>query len=443
MLPVIPLFMIVAGDVLDRLRGRAWAVVGGLAVLGVGIQLLGMANPISNYYVDLFRADLLYDYTNYVHEDWRWLAGNWTLEWAPITYHLEHFSIDRWDVAWRVADPQGPAVLLALTGVIVNAGIGIWLLRQQDAPRRLSLALLTIGALTPLAAYGVGVDSLRDDPRAVQEWPLVQDLAIDLDEQLTADDALLIDREQYTPIFMNYFKTPALVATLPYSPGEVYDAGGARVPPDSPIDDQLGGRTAYMIDWTAARHEDLWLVASSSPFEAEKRRPVERYLVMHHFPVLEISTDPQARAIRFDTTPAPLAEPTVELNADFGDSLRLVGYDLPTGDTFAPGDVLPLSLAWQATGPVDFDYNVGVFLLDAAGTVVIQRDGQPQATFGRTSAWEPGSLQRDNHGLLLPDDLLPGEYQLVVTLYNWQTGERLPVDAPNDLLPLATIRVTE
>ncbi len=44
----------------------------------------------------------------------------------------------------------------------------------------------------------------------------------------------------------------------------------------------------------------------------------------------------------------------------------------------------------------------------------------------------PGSLHRDNHGLQLPEDLAPGEYELWAVVYWWEApADRLPVTAPN------------
>ena len=47
------------------------------------------------------------------------------------------------------------------------------------------------------------------------------------------------------------------------------------------------------------------------------------------------------------------------------------------------------------------------------------------AGFRPTFTWQPGEVIRDNYGLLLPDDLPPGDYRLIAGLYLPTTMERL------------------
>jgi hypothetical protein len=68
-------------------------------------------------------------------------------------------------------------------------------------------------------------------------------------------------------------------------------------------------------------------------------------------------------------------------------------------------------------------------------------------SFGHTQYWRSGSYHRDNHGLAIPDDIPPGEYELWVIVYWWQTPEdRLPVTGSDgaslgDYAVLTTITV--
>ena len=89
---------------------------------------------------------------------------------------------------------------------------------------------------------------------------------------------------------------------------------------------------------------------------------------------------------------------------------------------------MPFTLHWQASAPVDFDYTAFAHLLDAQGNKVAQLDWQPHDRMGvlPTSAWPRGWPVIDAQRLLLPADLPPGDYTLLVGLYNWQSGERLP-----------------
>jgi hypothetical protein len=449
MLPIIPAMMFLVAEALVAVQRigsrRVYALVGLLAGLGIFVQLLGMANPQSNYYTDLFWADKLYDYDDYVESEWHWMAGNWQVEWSPIYYHLERFEADNIDIAWRVAEPQWAVTGLGLAAlaVVVHGGGGLWLLRRRLVTGIQSILVLLVGAGLTLAAFTAAVIGLRDDPRVIEEWADVRQLAEQVDAQANGDDIVLVNREQYIQIFMNYFKSPALVAALPYAPGEDY-GDGALVEPDAPLEERIGARTAYLLDWLANRYSSLWLITSSSPFEQDKHRPAEAELVTRYFHVQEIATSPHARAIQF--LPLTLDGGPQVVEAAFGENILLTRVHLPPGLTFQPGDGLPVELTWQINGGVERDYNIGLYLIGADGVVITQKDGQPGSTFGGMTTWTAGEEIADRHGLVIPKDTPPGEYRLSLAVYWWEDGERLAVMArdmhiDNDALTLAAVRI--
>ncbi|MEE8392252.1 MAG: glycosyltransferase family 39 protein [Anaerolineae bacterium] len=148
---------------------------------------------------------------------------------------------------------------------------------------------------------------------------------------------------------------------------------------------------------------------------------------------------------------APLPdEPTVALDARFGDAIQLNGYALADnefapGGILAPGDILPVTLFWEAQTPIAERYKVTVQLLDGAGQLVAQHDTEPGDGIRPTTIWEPGQSLADRYGVSLPLDLPPGRYTLIVGLYHVATGERLPVDldgeSTGDHLPLCSVQV--
>jgi hypothetical protein len=102
----------------------------------------------------------------------------------------------------------------------------------------------------------------------------------------------------------------------------------------------------------------------------------------------------------------------------------LEGYDLSTTQPH-PGDSLTLTLYWASAGPLASDYTVFVQLVDDAGQIVAQGDGPPRAGRYPTSAWGPEESFDDPHTLQLPIELAPGNYYLLVGLYNPQDNMRL------------------
>jgi hypothetical protein len=88
-----------------------------------------------------------------------------------------------------------------------------------------------------------------------------------------------------------------------------------------------------------------------------------------------------------------------------------------------------VTVAWQALQPIDFDYNIFVHALDAAGNRVAQWDGQPlrgSEPYPMTT-WPVGEVVSNSYRLDLDPAAAPVE-RIDVGLYNWQTGERLPVN---------------
>ncbi len=120
-----------------------------------------------------------------------------------------------------------------------------------------------------------------------------------------------------------------------------------------------------------------------------------------------------------------LAIPAEEKNVNFGDQIALLGYNA-SGDSFAPGDTLDLTLYWQALRKLDIDYQVFVHLLDSEGNLVAQSDKLNPGEFP-TRRWPLDRYVPDEHRLTLPADLPPGEYTVATGLWVQGDGWRLPV----------------
>ncbi len=146
--------------------------------------------------------------------------------------------------------------------------------------------------------------------------------------------------------------------------------------------------------------------------------------------------------------PALPPDPVPERSAPFrlGDRFRFLGYDLRSTEA-VPGDRIPLVLYWQATEPVTADLSVFVHLLGPSGDLVWQDDGAAAHGTRPTWSWSPGEAIADPHTILLPADLPVGDYVLTAGLYDWRTGERLPILSPQggrlaeDRIPVAALAV--
>jgi len=113
------------------------------------------------------------------------------------------------------------------------------------------------------------------------------------------------------------------------------------------------------------------------------------------------------------------------LEARMGEWVALVGYDAP--EQVVPGQVMPVTLVWQALGETERDYKVFVHLLDAhpTGRMIVGSDAVPVNWTRPTPGWITGEYITDSHMLALPPDIAPGNYWLEVGMYEVSTGMRL------------------
>ncbi|MBN1641395.1 MAG: hypothetical protein JXA09_09175 [Anaerolineae bacterium] len=138
------------------------------------------------------------------------------------------------------------------------------------------------------------------------------------------------------------------------------------------------------------------------------------------------------------------AQPTT-----FGEALELLGYRVDPLEA-RPGDTVTVALYWHALRRVTCNDTVFVHLIDGAGEVLSQHDGEPVSGTYPTSAWAPGDVIVDLHRLPLPVDLTAGDYHVEVGLYDLATLVRRPartgegVSLPGDRLLLHDrVRVAE
>jgi hypothetical protein len=122
-----------------------------------------------------------------------------------------------------------------------------------------------------------------------------------------------------------------------------------------------------------------------------------------------------------------------------GEQIGLLGYDLD--DTNArPGGQVLLTLYWQASEPVERNYQVFVHLYD--GQMWAQDDGAPNCDFQPTTGWELGQIIADPHIIDLPEDMPLGAMPVLVGMYDLITRDRLTVDGnPDNVIPLTEVTV--
>lgn len=154
-----------------------------------------------------------------------------------------------------------------------------------------------------------------------------------------------------------------------------------------------------------------------------------------------------------DLPPPPIEHP---LTVTLGEDVALLGYELETQPArpvsqspfvvLEPGDVIELTLYWQAQHYIHEDFSVFVHLLDRQGSLLSQADSMPGGGFQPTSLWDTYRVVTDRYQLPIPADTPPGLYDVKIGMYRYASLERLLVldeegHPIGDSIGLGTIKV--
>jgi hypothetical protein len=104
--------------------------------------------------------------------------------------------------------------------------------------------------------------------------------------------------------------------------------------------------------------------------------------------------------------------------------------------TVAPGQLLRVTLYWEALAAPEGERTVSVRVEDSIGALVAQYDTQPVEASRPTSWWEPGWRLRDVYYLTIAPGASIGPASLDLVLYDSFTQERVPFDGGDDVLQL-------
>jgi hypothetical protein len=189
----------------------------------------------------------------------------------------------------------------------------------------------------------------------------------------------------------------------------------------------------------AAGHDVLWVVDSGTEAEQVLLPDIEKWLSERYHPMdSKWLVNSQLRS--YATGEALSLQPE---EASFGGEALLAAAGWDQGP-FRPGEFVRLGLQWQALTEMEQAYAVFVHLVGPDGEIGGQRDSQPANGFRPTSGWVVGEPVQDNHAVRLGSDLPPGEYRLVLGLYDTADGQRLSLldegaAAKRDALELGTV----
>jgi hypothetical protein len=242
------------------------------------------------------------------------------------------------------------------------------------------------------------------------------------------NDAILINAPSQIETVDYYYRGPLPLVPLPLQ---------------RPLDRAV---TAEQLERLVAAHPRIYAIYWATA-ESDPQGFIETWLASHCFEALDTWFG-NLRLVVYAVPQQP--SPTIQhpLAAELGGVIGLCGYSL-LSPTPASGDIVQLTLYWQALSAIDQRYKVFVHLVDARGNIVAQRDSEPGGGLYPTTNWQPGETVSDNYGVLVRAGTAPGVHTLRVGLYDAATGERLAVTRREDssaaegadALDLAEIRV--
>ncbi|MCS6849278.1 MAG: hypothetical protein RMN52_16365 [Anaerolineae bacterium] len=124
------------------------------------------------------------------------------------------------------------------------------------------------------------------------------------------------------------------------------------------------------------------------------------------------------------TLPADLTPANIRFEPN--GEVQLLGYTL--APTLKPGQPATLNLYWKldSDAPLPTARKVFVHVADTPADEyrIVNQDGRPANWTLPTTCWLPGQIIHDPHHFAVADDARPGEYYVLIGLYDEFTGER-------------------
>ena len=320
--------------------------------------------------------------------------------------------------------------LVASPAFCVLAGEGIALLGKALEQRRtvssqlwllLGMGLIGVGAARSLRNYYSDAAYARADYRGIAAF---------ISDVERAGDAILLNAPNQWEVFTYYYRG--------HSP--VYPLCRSRPPREEEVTAEL--------EQIVAQHRRLFALYWAAE-ESDPERIVERWLEARAFKASDVwyrDLRLVTYAVQEGLAPADAFRPAHPLeDVRLGAAIALRGYTLASSQV-QRGDILQVTLFWEALDAPSGRYKVFLHLVDSGGQLVSQVDSEPGDGMNLTMNWRPErGVFADRYGLLVPRVSQAGEYPLLVGMYDVSGAPRLPITISGELaadaLILATIEI--
>jgi len=352
----------------------------------VPLLLLGLATTVLPTFLDSGRGQ---EKT----PPWGWLIG--LLAFVPLAISAALFR----SLAARYVLFVMPAIY-----VLVATGI-VWLGRRKHWLGLTGMGLALTPALLGIQYYfGTYVKS---DYRAMAAF---------LAANRRPDEAIMLYAPRQHLLAKYYLPEVTDFATAPAV--DLPSFWPINAPPIVPED--MDGILQKLL----AMHPALWLVVTAED-EVDIGEFVPKYLTAVAYK--EVCWEwLDVDLCRFLSPDALAPDSVVTLDARFNDELLLTGASImaPPANPLDQTHLF-VQLDWLAEQKPSLDYRVTLRLVDNSGAVVAQRDEFPIGMLLPPTTWNAGDAKPGYMALPQPGNLAPGEYQILVGVYDPKNGTPL------------------
>jgi hypothetical protein len=320
-----------------------------------------------------------------------------------------------------------PLSLLLWLGLVDLAGR----LRLRALPGLVGAGLAALAVATPVLVIRPSFPEPVAVRPSIARWPIQQRTAADFGGvvRLAGYDAPERGASGQTLEVALYWEMLDRATVDHAAFVHLVDAAGARVAQaDGPIGTFAYGTSRLLVGEAAQTRHPIrlpdglepgryTLVVGVYPSQAADAR----------LPVAGRALGVASNAVRLASVELPGAvEGRQPRDVVYGGVLKLAGVRLPAAAR--SGASLDVDLEWETLGPVGRDYQVFVHLVDGADRPRAQSDGPLEIAAYPVSRWQPGELIRVRRSLQLDAGYPPGQYRLLVGLYDpKQPDQRLPI----------------
>ncbi|MEW5717691.1 MAG: hypothetical protein AB1817_03605, partial [Chloroflexota bacterium] len=241
-----------------------------------------------------------------------------------------------------------------------------------------------------------------------------------IEKHSAPNEAIILTSGHLFPAFNYYYRGDAPTIRLPDEPTlnaeRVLGYDAARV-----LNETLAGkRGAWVVLWQDEVVDPNGFVPMllSSRGAEQKLEPTNFYQVrLRHW-----TLEPNAR---FSVEP----EPGTRRDANFKDTVKLLGFDSPAPTSADVG--ASFNLYWRALDAFDDDYYVALRVVDAAGNLWGKQDRRPAGYNYPTTRWKKDENLFGAYAVPLLAGAPAGDYFAEITFYTKSNESGLDVLAPN------------